>query len=249
MCYYRLYIFLGCGHTSPSATPIQPCAAQRAKRPPRSAQPVETRKEHERRDSGNPLATDALADPRSSGTFQHAADSPDTSMSTAPATSTVTAPTATATAPIPAPAPAPQLNPNPNPDTETTEASTPSTPCASLSIHPFQTLNIHASCAVCQRKRMALLEQVEAGTAAVRFDDWRWKVKYKASAVVGEARSSLEARNSLEWGRSVGEAMGSWVRARGQEVWRVLGEEEEEEEEEEGGAGRGGEGRGWRGSL
>lgn len=68
----------------------------------------------------------------------------------------------------------------------------------------------------------------------MRFEDWRWKVRYRVSGEgFGEGTSGgglsgggmSEGRSSMEWGRSVGEAMGSWVRKRGEEVKRVLGEE------------------------
>jgi hypothetical protein len=76
--------------------------------------------------------------------------------------------------------------------------------CADLSTHPFQTVNIHSSCALCLHRRTARLQQLEEETSTVRFEDWRWKVRYLSP-------TPEEARYSAEWG-NVGSAVGSWVK-------------------------------------
>jgi len=74
--------------------------------------------------------------------------------------------------------------------------------CHGPRAHPFQSFRIYRFCAVCTRRRNALLAKVEEGKE-VRFEDWRWKVKYQ-SPRADEGRWK-------DWG-SVGEVMGWRVR-------------------------------------
>lgn len=64
-------------------------------------------------------------------------------------------------------------------------------------------------CSLCTQDREERLVAVTSGNE-VRFEDWRWKVKY-LSPVPEEARYT-------EWG-AVGEVMGSWVKD-----WRTKGD-------------------------
>ncbi|OCK97076.1 uncharacterized protein K441DRAFT_606723 [Cenococcum geophilum 1.58] len=78
--------------------------------------------------------------------------------------------------------------------------------CHGPRAHPFQSFRIYRLCAVRTRRRNALLAKVEEGKE-VRFEDWRWKVKYQ-SPRADEGRWK-------DWG-SVGEVMG-WRVRRGEE--------------------------------
>lgn len=80
--------------------------------------------------------------------------------------------------------------------------------CLALRTHPFQSLKLHRSCALCERTRDALLERV-AERHEVRFRDGRWRVRY-ASPGPGE--------RGAEWS-GVGETLGSWVGE-----WRGVGD-------------------------
>ena len=51
--------------------------------------------------------------------------------------------------------------------------------CHGPHAHPFQSFRIYRLCAVCTRRRNALLAKVEEGKE-VRFEDWRWRVKYQS---------------------------------------------------------------------
>ncbi|KAF2498828.1 hypothetical protein BU16DRAFT_558871 [Lophium mytilinum] len=82
---------------------------------------------------------------------------------------------------------------------ETTRAVV--TSCPGPQSHPLQSVRLHRLCAVCTRRRDALLAEVESGRV-VRFEDWRWKVKYHS-----QSRVELTDWN----GASVGEVLGSWV--------------------------------------
>ncbi|KAF2808609.1 uncharacterized protein BDZ99DRAFT_572444 [Mytilinidion resinicola] len=81
------------------------------------------------------------------------------------------------------------------------KAQTDVTSCPGPQSHPLQSLRLHRLCAVCTRRRDALLCEVESGHV-VRFEDWRWKVKYQS-----QLRVELTDWN----GASVGEVLGSWV--------------------------------------
>ncbi len=52
--------------------------------------------------------------------------------------------------------------------------------------HPFQSLRIHRLCALCDRRRSALLAEVERDRE-IKFDQWRWKVAYQNPAAEQEA--------------------------------------------------------------
>ncbi|KAJ4345587.1 uncharacterized protein N0V89_011720 [Didymosphaeria variabile] len=197
MCYYRLYIFLGCGHTTLSARPVRPCAAVRSKQrsishpakveqgaslkvPPQGSQPPATLPDdvHTADFAAFHTSHDST---RNTSSHPHTEDA---NTSQEPVTSRL----------------------NPEVDAAADEE------CEDLLTHPFQTLSIHTSCALCLRRRAALLQQLGEETSTVRFEDWRWKVKYLSP-------TPEEARYSAEWG-NVGSAMGSWVKD-----WKVKGDE------------------------
>lgn len=79
--------------------------------------------------------------------------------------------------------------------------------CTTKLVHPFQSFKIHDMCPDCKRIRAERLSVVESGNE-VKFEDWRWKVKY-LSPVPEEARYTEWGIGGVgEWG----ETMGSWVK-------------------------------------
>ncbi|OAG08759.1 uncharacterized protein CC84DRAFT_586910 [Paraphaeosphaeria sporulosa] len=194
MCYYRLYIFLGCGHTTFSARPVRPCAAARSKRIAAS--------QHQHTDTAQGVPPNAPPQ----------AYQPTSPIAATHATGITTFHTLHPSTPHPH---ADSANIPQDPVTSRLpDTPTRSEECADVLTHPFQTLNIHTSCALCLRQRAALLQQLEEETAtsAVRFEDWRWKVKYLSP-------TPEEARYAAEW-KNVGSVMGSWVKD-----WKVKGDE------------------------
>lgn len=73
--------------------------------------------------------------------------------------------------------------------------------CAGPRTHPYHTVRIHRLCAMCTRRRDILLASAET-TSSIRFDEWKWKVKYQSPRVEDAVRKDWEG---------VGEMMGSWV--------------------------------------
>ncbi|KAJ4296239.1 hypothetical protein N0V90_006284 [Kalmusia sp. IMI 367209] len=204
MCYYRLFIFRGCGHSASSFKPIRPCASAR-----QIFQSKTQEAPRKQTNQGIPTAAQSLADAHTADTTlddvecEHIRDAYST---TPPAENTPFAH-------IPTSWPLPEAC-RPATPTLYGDGDPEAAACEIFLTHPFQTLNIDSSCAVCQRQRAALLADLETQTARVRFEDWRWKVKY--SSPTPEARYT-------EWG-DVGTAMGSWVKdwnVKGSEVLRI----------------------------
>ncbi|KAL1636127.1 hypothetical protein SLS58_009976 [Diplodia intermedia] len=54
-----------------------------------------------------------------------------------------------------------------------------STTCEPRS-HPFQTRKLYTLCWHCGRRRDALLAQAELGREEVRFEEWKWRMKYQS---------------------------------------------------------------------
>lgn len=176
MCYYRLYIFLDCGHSTLSLTPIRSCAAVRTKRLPRKW----TRYGKEKRQK--------LESAKQPTTLPIADSIPGADVEC-------------------------ELSTHPNLDIATS-IDEPLSPvdhvmkcppdCEEALTHPSQSFKIHASCTVCIHAREALLTDLKARIPQVRFENWRWKVKY-LSPVPKEAQYT-------GWGvkECMGAATDSW---------------------------------------
>jgi hypothetical protein len=156
MCFYRRYIFLGCGHCTFSSRPISHCAPSKAKG--KAEENPSNHTELSPSSSAAPLADSLRAE--------------ECEASKPPRTTTKNAPEK----------------------------------CLGPQIHPSQTYRIHSLCLECARQREALLAQAEDNT--VRFEPWKWKVRYTGTAPVEVPFK--------DW--NVGEVMGSWVAGIGQEV-------------------------------
>lgn len=46
--------------------------------------------------------------------------------------------------------------------------------------HPYQTRKIYELCWACRRRRDARLVEAEKRVGAVRFEEWKWRMKYQA---------------------------------------------------------------------
>ncbi|KAF2788416.1 hypothetical protein K505DRAFT_328935 [Melanomma pulvis-pyrius CBS 109.77] len=179
MCYFRHYLFLGCGHSTSSVKPVRTCANTRSKRG--SETPLAEVSEIQR----------LGISPTGESAFSLALSVTETPLECAPGPSTPYADT---------------QHPK---DGTIEEAVEEGEGCKIRLGHPYQSFKIHRMCSLCTQDREQRLVAVTSGNE-VKFEDWRWKVKY-LSPVPEEARYT-------EWG-AVGEAMGSWVKD-----WRMKGD-------------------------
>ncbi|KAF2277487.1 uncharacterized protein EI97DRAFT_441532 [Westerdykella ornata] len=108
---------------------------------------------------------------------------------------------------IPHPHPRPQNHSNPS----HSNSSTPT--CPDILTHAFLSYMIHTLCPTCAANRDALLSDVQDGHA-MQFEDWKWKVKYW-SPVPEQARYTMMGGGGGDHGQGWGEMMGSWVREKG----------------------------------
>jgi len=209
MCYYRLYIFLGCGHSTAPANPVRLCEKARSEGQEKRAR---TKREQERRENavglGTTFADVGWGEECESGVHAEKESIPsDTTLgSSSTATTVVNSPNAD----------------EHSDGSEQEDDSFLSTGCGTLKTHPYHTLHIHTPCGPCQRSRTRLLAQVQGAHPTVRFDNWRWKAKYMGPAP-DEGQYADWRGSGL--GGSVGAAaenvsamMGSWVKE-----WRERG--------------------------
>ena len=88
--------------------------------------------------------------------------------------------------------------------------------------HPFQTLRVEGNCAGCEREREERLRRVFGGEVReeseegngmvekVRFDEWKWKVKYAApNELEMDLGREVAARERIGEGTEVGDGEGS----------------------------------------
>ncbi|CAI6332181.1 unnamed protein product [Periconia digitata] len=188
MCYYKLFVFQGCGHSLPSAQPVRPCAMASAT----DRQNFEERRQAaegrtmKRRPQG--LVTDRKVTSAVCTPAQHPDTAAEHSSATSPPPSIQTQP------------PTEDRQLGNEGDIPGTSSTTPTSEmpvtesskgtCTTVLTHPFQTTRLHRSCLLCTRNREELLAQSELAQQKVRIDDWRWKVKY-LSPVPEEARHTV----------------------------------------------------------
>ncbi|OCK85131.1 hypothetical protein K432DRAFT_377971 [Lepidopterella palustris CBS 459.81] len=175
MCYHRLYIFTTCGHSSFALHPLPPCPTARVQMRQTQNQPL---------DSSKPLPIARAPQPPTSPT------SPNSSTFLAHSPSRKGKGKGKGKGPIFS-----------TPDRSPASGEDLSVKCTGPQSHPFQSFRINRICAVCARRRDVLLAEAEEGKG-VKFEDWKWKVKYQ-SPRSGEGKW-------IDWS-GVGEVMGSWV--------------------------------------
>ncbi|KAF2636647.1 hypothetical protein P280DRAFT_510304 [Massarina eburnea CBS 473.64] len=211
MCYYKCYIFLGCGHTVLPREPIRACASAKRERSEelrrRAAGERTTRKRVWNRNQGQSpggMKAHTASTSNAAGEECEKEDRREKNIPVSTKTELDNARTPPSTTSSP-------------PNQETWPKS-----CETIKTHPFQTTKIHSPCAKCMHLREALLARSESVTPQVHFEDWRWRVTYLSPPVSsGEARYSGDGILGL--GAGVGEAMGSWVKDIGGKGKEVLG--------------------------
>jgi hypothetical protein len=196
MCYYRLYLFVGCGHSSMSSRPIKRC--KRAREAHQQQHPHDSPQElgpmyHQVRQEDGIGGHDADRSDNSS-TVSGGGDRPGMQA----ALDTVSDGDSDLTR-------ARQSSDASSNRTRTIFTDSESVysdhECNEKLIHPFQSYRIDRACPGCENRRVSRLAKIETGNE-VRFEDWRWKVKYM---------SPVPEERYTEWGTNWGETMGSWV--------------------------------------
>ncbi|KAF1949096.1 hypothetical protein CC80DRAFT_540560 [Byssothecium circinans] len=220
MCYYRVYIFEGCGHRVLSANPVRQCgsAVAAAREVLRRAAEERTRGRRGRGwrsvaeggnggvecgSEGNRQGNDRIPETTAIPTTR-VGQNTSQDQDQGPGATTVSS-SQTLVSPPP-------------PSTTTTSFANP---CRNIQTHPFQTTIIERTCLLCTQDREYRLHQSASGTPQVRFEDWRWKVKYLSPTVPEEP-----SHTNKNWGlgAGVGGVMGS-LAGKGREVLDVLREQ------------------------
>ncbi|KAF2662751.1 hypothetical protein K491DRAFT_772651 [Lophiostoma macrostomum CBS 122681] len=170
MCYYRLYVFLGCGHAIMEDRPLKRCKEVMKRR---GIERVENEDESTRETE---IAKGESA--QSQG---------------------------------PAPLTGEECTPSEAPDAAKRNESEDQDgyTCQARLTHPIQTIRIYQDCLFCARaraQRLHYVEEMESGNE-VRFEDWRWKVKYHSPVPEESKYMQQDWGSPGEWS----EAMGSWV--------------------------------------
>ncbi|KAH7123913.1 hypothetical protein B0J11DRAFT_325104 [Dendryphion nanum] len=196
MCYYRLYVYIGCGHGVASSSPIRYCRDACRKQRLKSFFPIfetVTKTNDEQRENQAP------------------SDNSDLSVNLDP---NAASPTSKKCSVIPSPTSTLPVLPPSRPLLGA---------CARQTIHPYQTYNIHNACPVCLRNREVRLEAVQTQNE-IKVEDYRWQVQYMgdshgASPLLGSNTSTKDGRGSRDIGLgirrvmgNVAEVMGSWVK-------------------------------------
>lgn len=164
MCYYRCYIFLGCGHSTHSPTPVRYCANARSK----TADHID-RGRHKERDSARlSAATTALNTPSTT------LDTETRSHSQGTNSSTQSWQTAEHALPEdPDSVEMVKLKAKPKAIHEELE------PCSEKWGHPLHRIRLERLCAICQHSKDERLRALESSTNEVHIEPSRWSWKYK----------------------------------------------------------------------
>lgn len=200
MCYYRLYIFLGCGHSTFSSTPVRYCVDARTERISVEEEPPES----PRNENAPPITqSDQTHNPEVPKAHVPERDSTDTlaSINTQPTSVASDDTGATSILSIAPPT-----------------IKERKIPCREGRAHPFHIVKIERICAVCEydmeqrlRDRDQRLRALDESINEIKFEDWRWKLKYQG----GPPTPLLQKgdRTGTDGTVGTGEAMKS--------VWRV----------------------------
>jgi hypothetical protein len=202
MCYYRLYIFLGCGHSTNSSKPVSTCTNTST----RTKREIKAPTIASRHDSGVFFAD---SEPYSATE----ADEECTSGPSTPAQPQLSADTSNLL----------QCPEDQEPSKEQEKEEGGKRRCRERHYHPRQTFKLERLCLQCTLNRQKLLEAVNTGNK-VEFQDWRWRVKY-LSPVPEESRYT-------EWGavgEVMGSWVKDW-KAKGDDLMNVLRENVLEED-------------------
>jgi hypothetical protein len=161
MCYYRLYIFLGCGHATFSSTPVRHCT-----------------------NATSPINNRALEDLSS---IQPTTNLKTPSTSVALNLDVESQPDATAELQVSSSTKLPSQEANHTKDlrkyivVNPVNASEPK-PCREGQAHPLHTVRLERICAGCAFEREERLRALESFSTEIKFEPNRWQWKYRGNS-------------------------------------------------------------------
>ncbi|KAF1833020.1 hypothetical protein BDW02DRAFT_528478 [Decorospora gaudefroyi] len=183
MCYYRFYIFLGCGHSTFSEIPVRFCKDADTKG---EIKGLETRRsdscsaDHVSvQGAGRATAASSKSLPSTIQTVGTQTEDPHTT-----GTTNANNPFTRSQAPLAG-------------DRE---------PCGEGRVHPLHTMRVERLCAVCACEREERLAKLEASIKEVRFDPGRWHWKYQG----GNQTAAKKHGGGWGVGAAVGGWMKDW---------------------------------------
>ncbi|KAH8732738.1 hypothetical protein GQ44DRAFT_3469 [Phaeosphaeriaceae sp. PMI808] len=206
MCYYRLYIFLGCGHSTFSPTPVSHCMnATRLAKP--IAQKETSPKESNLKDKNTALGLDQdQGTQKEAWLIKSTIDLKDTSMvlaldqdQTSQLDVTVTSQRSSITQSSQATSnnETPAETPRERTTTRLKEISS-FEPCSETRMHPLHTVKVEHICATCAHERDERLCALEGDSIHVKYEPEQWRWRYS-----GRGEMPLSNRPSVESDRGV----------------------------------------------
>lgn len=200
MCYYRLYIFLGCGHSTFSSIPVRYCSNARTER--------NAVGETQRISPGNeptPVEFDELTKSDPSKNQVPERDSIDTLTSSNTQSTSIASEDTGATSIVSIRSPTTKLE---------------RIPCREGRAHPFHNVKIERICAVCEYEREQRLRALDASINEIKIEDWRWKLRHQGGPLMPllqrndrvETAETVKAGEERSSVRRMSAAVGNWVK-------------------------------------
>ncbi|EFQ93630.1 hypothetical protein CFE70_008473 [Pyrenophora teres f. teres 0-1] len=201
MCYYRFYIFLGCGHHTFSETPIRYCEAAKTKASADSKSPLNQDEGDNAQDltCGSAIGDDdGHTDGDSSLLDDESIRRPDWSIAGSRRSSCTTVQTGTISV-------------------KDTEPATPvfRKPCGEGRVYPLHTFKLEQICPVCANERDKRLRQLDKVTDEITFDAAKWHCKYQGDHKGKNGSGGKKAHAGWNVGTAVGGWMKDWNRKDG----------------------------------
>jgi hypothetical protein len=201
MCFYRLHIFAGCGHSAFSETPISYCQNARTKTSSDSQMTLVPDDESLERTDRRPICRNSSQSSHSTieigeDETQHPGPVPTTDVFQSPNTDE-----GTALSHISLPTTIPKVktsSPNrPDLDTDTIQLA-----CEKGCVHPLHTIRLDRMCAVCEQEREERLRLLYSSMTKIRVDPSRWCCKYQGDL---KRKGDGEQQIGAGWGVMMGE--------------------------------------------
>ncbi|KAH7399380.1 hypothetical protein BKA66DRAFT_451676 [Pyrenochaeta sp. MPI-SDFR-AT-0127] len=193
MCYYRLFIFLGCGHSTFSSTPVRYCANAKIKG---TAGQQQRAPRFTSRSPCHSATSSSESNVYSRPEFSNTAT-----------LSNISSPCHTTDSMVEPPN---EINTRGETVTRGDDQA-----CSIGHVHPLHTIRLEHLCAICDWEREERLRALESSTSEIRFEPWRWQCKYRGSNTVPHIRKHDKSKGEVHDGRAsvvwgVGATVGGW---------------------------------------
>jgi hypothetical protein len=183
MCYYRLYIFNGCGHSTVSETPVRYCKDARTKTS----------------SSQNTAGPSVNAEGSASNMRSRSSSKAARSTTTKPRESALTTTASDQ-----------QASTTPITRSQAQAASGVLQPCGEGRVHPFHCIRLDRVCPVCVEEREERLRNLEREIKEIRFDPAKWHWKYQGSEGKDGKDAGAGWGIGSWWSRKGGDGAASW---------------------------------------